>query len=162
VSGAERVDVTELARRLDALESADAVRHLKADYMSRCDASPRPSFTDLLWPDAVWQGYEAAEAGPLAGAETINAMLAGRSRFTFSMHCLTNESISVDGDVATGLWNLLEPCTVDSVGGIWQGGRYVDTFARRDGQWRFARMELHLRFRTRYEDGWHRTLVQPL
>jgi hypothetical protein len=162
VDADERVDVTELARRLDALESADTIRRLKADYMLRCDASPRPSFLDLLWPDAVWQGYEAATAGPLAGAETIDAMLSGRSRFTFSVHYLTNESISVNGDTAIGRWNLLEPCTVEGVGGIWQGGHYVDTFARRDGQWRFARMELHLRFRTRYEEGWHRTLVQPL
>jgi hypothetical protein len=60
---------------------------------------------------------EREDVTELAGAEPIDARLSGRSRFTFSVDYLTNESISV---------------------------------------------KLHLRFRTRYEDDWHRTLVRPL
>ena len=149
-----------LAHRLDVLESADAIRQLKTEYMQRCDEAPRPSFQDLLWPDAVWQGYLAAEAGPIVGSEAIDAMLgAPGNRFTFSVHYLANEQIQVDGDRAVGRWKLLEPCTVDGVGSLWQGGRYVDTFERREGAWRFARMELHLEFRTPYGERWR---VVPL
>ena len=149
--------------RVDVLESRDAVRHLKAGYMQRCDETPRPSFADLLWPDAVFQGYGAAESGPVVGAGAIDGMLSGgRQRFTFSVHYLTNEAITVGGDRARGEWKLLEPCTIDGGTGIWQGGRYVDAFERRDGTWRFTRIELHLEFRARYEEGWHRRRVYPL
>jgi SnoaL-like domain len=155
-------DLDAVLARLDALESQDAIRQLKATFMQRCDDVPRPSFMDLFWADAVWQGYGAAQAGPVAGTDIGDLLSRQPQRFTFSVHYVTNESITVSGDQAVGRWKLLEPCTCDGEIGIWQGGRYVDTFERRHGEWRFVRMELHLEFRTPYEDGWHRTPIMAL
>src|SRR5262249_4202593 len=110
-----------------------------------------------FWPDGVWEGRGGSAAGETRGAEAIGAMFAQRPpRLTFTVHYLTNESIQVDGNTATGQWKLLEPCTVRDQVAIWQGGRYEDTFECRDGEWRFSRLTLYLEYRTPFDEGWLR------
>jgi hypothetical protein len=155
--------ITRLERRLDQLESADQIRRLKARYMQWCDDRRGVDIGSLFWEDGVWEGAGASTAGTTTGAEAIAQMFAvSPPRLTFTVHYLTNESIEVDGDSATGAWKLLEPCTFRDEVALWQGGRYEDVFERRDGEWRFSRLKLFLEYRTPYEEGWLRNKVATL
>ncbi|GAA1694424.1 hypothetical protein MMUR_28820 [Mycolicibacterium murale] len=154
---------TDILARLDRLESAEAIRRLKATYMQWCDDRRGRDIGSLFWEDGTWEGAGASTAGTVTGAAAIGAMFEeAPKRLTFTVHYLTNESITVCGDTATGAWKLLEPCTFEDSRALWQGGRYEDTFERRGGEWRFTRMKLYLEYRTPYEEGWLRNKVVTL
>jgi hypothetical protein len=170
-----RADV-ELARRLDVVESRDAVRRLKAAYMQGLDDRLREGVADLFWDDAVWEGLpdrdpEGTTAASEPGGRTEGRTAIGRSFaeaagwMSFTAHFLTNEDIRVDGDRAVGRWKLLQACTAAGDGpgtAFWQAGVYSDDFERRDGVWRFAHLRLAMDFRTPFDEGWARTRMwQP-
>jgi hypothetical protein len=155
--------ITQLQQRLDRLESMDEIRRLKARYMQWCDDRRGADIGELFWEDGVWEGAGASSSGTTVGAQAIGEMFAAApARLTFTVHYLTNESIEVDGDRATGAWKLLEPCTFRDEVALWQGGRYEDVFERRNGEWRFSRLTLFLEYRTPYDEGWLRNRVAPL
>ncbi|HEX4507946.1 MAG TPA: nuclear transport factor 2 family protein [Alphaproteobacteria bacterium] len=144
-----------LVARLDVLESQDAIRALKAAYMQGCDDRKGRAIADLFWDDGVWEGIGGA-SGLYRGHEEIAAMFeAAPTRLTFTTHYLTNETITVKGDTATGQWKLLEPMVYRDTVALWMGGRYVDEFTRRDGEWRFSHLKLDVTFRTPFHKGWH-------
>lgn len=166
-----------LEARLDALESQDAVRRLKAAYMQGLDDRLRGAVADLFWEDAVWEGLpertpEGAEPASAAGGRIEGRAAIARSFvdaagwMSFTAHFLTNEDICVDGDRAVGRWKLLQACTAGPSGSsgtaFWQAGVYTDDFERRDGVWKFAHLRLAMDFRTPLDEGWARTRMwQP-
>lgn len=154
-------DLTMLRTRLDALEAQDAIRRLKARYMQWCDERRGTEIADLFWPDASWEALRGATGGTVTGSHEIGQMFA-TSPLTFTVHYLTNESIEVDGDRATGRWKLFEPCTFRDRVAIWQGGWYHDDFERRDGEWRIAHLRLAMDFKTPFEEGWLHTPIVDL
>ncbi len=149
-------DLHAVLQRLDRLESQDAVRQRQAEYMQACDDQRGAAIAGLFWPDGIWEGLGGAAGGRVQGHDAIAAMFeASPRRLSFTTHYLTNESISVDGDRATGHWKLLEPCTFQDRQALWMGGRYENDFERRDGVWRIRHLRLWVEFRTPYEKGWH-------
>lgn len=152
------------AARLLRLEAVEAVRKLKADYMQGLDDRLRGAVGELFWEDAIWESLPeripedgspssqrpARIVGRTAIAESFEAAAGWMS---FTSHFLTNESISVDGDRASGQWKLLQACTAGETA-FWQAGIYRDDFECRDGQWRFSHLRLALDFRTPYDTGW--------
>jgi hypothetical protein len=146
-----------LEARLATLEAQDAIRRLKARYMQWCDEQRGEQIADLFWEDGLWEARGISNAGEVRGAPAIAAMFGTTPpRLTFTVHYLTNESIAISGDRAVGEWKLFEPCTYRDEVAVWQGGRYVDHFERRAGEWRFSHLLLHLDFRTAYSEGWLR------
>src|SRR5215475_6532604 len=146
--------------RLDALESESAIRRLKATYMQWCDEKRGHEIASLFWPDGAWEAIGGATAD---GHAAIGEMFeASPARLTFTVHYLTNEAIDVLGDIASGRWKLLEPCTFRGEVALWQGGWYHDDFERRDGVWKFTRLRLKLDYRTPFEQGWVRTRFADL
>ncbi|MGE3990820.1 nuclear transport factor 2 family protein [Pseudorhodoplanes sp.] len=140
---------------MDQLESQDAIRRLKARYMQACDDRLGRAIADLFWPDGIWEATGPSTAGQVVGHDAIAAMFeASPRRLTFTTHYLTNEEIAVEGDHGAGSWKLFEPCTFQDRLALWMGGRYVDAFERRGGEWRFAHLKLHIEFRTPFEQGW--------
>lgn len=153
-------DYRQILDRLDALESEGAIRKLKATYMRWCDEKRGREIGDLFWEDGAWEAVGVtATVGRAAIADMFEASPA---RLTFTVHYLTNESIDVHGDAATGRWKLLEPCTFRGELPLWQGGWYLDDFERRDGVWKFARLRLKLDYRTPFDEGWVRTRFADL
>jgi hypothetical protein len=149
------VDFESLRRRVDTLESQDAIRRLKARYMQACDDRLGRGIADLFWPDGIWEATGPNTTGQVVGREAIAAMFeASPRRLTFTTHYLTNEAIEVESDRATGRWKLFEPCTFKDRLALWMGGHYVDVFKRRGGEWKFAHLRLHIEFRTPFEAGW--------
>lgn len=149
--------LNQILDRLDRLESESAIRRLKAEYMRACDEPRGAAVADLFWPDGVWEsvGGTSDSFGRLEGQGDIgDAFAANPSRYTFTTHYLTNESIEVDGDSAIGRWYLFEPLTHRGEQAYWMGGWYEDRFERRDGLWRFAHLRLSVTFRTPFDVGW--------
>ena len=142
-------------QRLDALESQDAIRRLKAEYMQACDDKRGRAVADLFWPDGIWEGVGQDSNNKATGHAAIADMFeASPRRLTFTTHYLMNESIQVNGDQGRGFWKILEPCTFRDQMALWMGGRYDNLFERRNGVWRFKHLKLYVEFRTPYEAGW--------
>ncbi len=133
---------TDLDRRLDVLESLEAIRTLKARYCAACDDDHNPETLGTLFAeDATW---EASNMGRAEGRAAIQAMLGavGRSgRIRNSAHHAINPILAVDGDRATGHWRLIMLYTANQPDGSVQYlriiGFYRETYVRRAGAWLF-------------------------
>lgn len=164
----DRVD--RLARRVDAAESTLALHELKSRYASLVDARFRRgavvgrarldavagAAAALFTEDGVWDGGPAL--GVARGREAIAARLA-EPTLVFSRHLFVQPRLAVDGDRASGRWDLLCPCTDADGTALWMSGYEDDTYARVDGVWLHASMSLTTVFVAPAGAGWPRVLA---
>jgi hypothetical protein len=88
-------------------------------------------------PDAL-DTHGTFEGGPRDVAEWANEQHG--LRWTRHQHYITNTSVDLDGDVAhTDTYYFIVLRRRDGTGQDFMGGRYVDRFERREGDWRIAR-----------------------
>ena len=131
--------VDDLARRVGDAESVLAIHALKARYA-----------------ELVWDG------GPALGVAEGRAAIAdrlARPTLVFSRHLFVSPRITVDGDRATGRWELLCPCTGADGTALWMSGQEDDVYRRVDGTWLHASMSLTTVFVSPVGDGWPRILA---
>ncbi len=142
-----------LEERILRLEDIEAIKQLKATYCFCVDDGEIDALMERFTDDAVWDG---GPMGRFEGREAIRAFLrALPEQLSFALHWVMNPHISVDGDVATGRWYLVEPCTTAGSGrAIWGAGRYEERYVRRDGEWKFQKVKLTPIFWTPYDEGW--------
>ncbi|MGD0881788.1 MAG: nuclear transport factor 2 family protein [Acidimicrobiales bacterium] len=157
--------VDQLAVRVDRAESVLAIYDLKARYGELVDARftrGRPvgaaemaglaaRAADLFTEDGVWDG------GPALGLARSRPEIARRlaePTLVFSRHLFVKPRIEVDGDRATGRWDLLCPCTRPDGTALWMSGYEDDTYARLAGTWLHASMTLTTVFVAPAGDGW--------
>ncbi len=149
----------DLFRRLDVLESEAAIRRLMAEYLEARDLGTGSGtyIAKLFTPDGVWEGVGrlAEVLGSHQGREAIERRFS--APLPFSVHFLTNESITIDADTAVGTWRYLQS-TVYKGQAVWVAGRYHNDFVRIEGQWKFQHVRIDAIFVTPYEDGWVKTL----
>ncbi len=149
----------DLFRRLDVLESEGAIRRLMAEYLEARDLGTGSGtyIAKLFTPDGIWEGVGrlAEVLGSHQGREAIERRFS--APLPFSVHFLTNESITIDADRAMGTWRYLQS-TVDKGQAVWVAGRYHNDFVRIEGQWKFQHVRIDAMFVTPYEDGWVKTL----
>jgi hypothetical protein len=151
----------DLARRIERLESIEAIKKLKHVYMHYCDlgyppAKLGPLFTD----DAVWTGKDF---GHHVGRPAIEAFFGGVSaQITFAAHLAMNSIIDVDNDNATGSWRILMPCTMVEAGrkiSRWMVGDYVEEYVRRNGIWLFSKIDYVNNFNVPFDQSWAESAV---
>jgi hypothetical protein len=149
----------ELIQRLDALESEGAIRRLMAEYLDARDLGTGSGthIAHLFSADGIWEGVGrlAEVLGSHQGRDAIERRFS--APLPFSVHFLTNESITIDGDTAVGTWRYLQS-TVYKGQAVWVAGRYHNDFVRIEGRWKFQRVRIDAMFVTPYEDGWVKTL----
>jgi hypothetical protein len=136
---------------MDELLDKQALHELLVRYcraVDRCDAELLAS---VYHPDAE------EDHGLYRGGipEFVDWVLGRQRRIQSSMHCILNEYFEVDGDVAHGesywMW-CARPARVagrpedDPRTLVTTGGRYIDRFERRSGEWRIARRRVVLEF----------------
>ena len=162
--------VERLERRLDVAESVLAIHDLKARYGHLVDARFSQGAvvgTDLLvdlagraaalfTEDGVWDGGPGL--GVARGREAIAARLASPT-LVFSRHLFLRPRIRVEGDHATGRWELLSPCTRPDGTSLWMSGYEDDAYARVDGIWLHRSMTLTTMFVSPAGTGWPRILA---
>jgi len=161
---AKRID--ELAARLQAAEDILAIQALKSRYGSLADArylpgggvKPREELeriagetARLFTEDAVWDG--GAGLGVCTGREAIYQRFL-EPTLLFSWHYFVKPEITVDGDRATGRWDILAPCTTADGRPHWMAGAEEDEYQRVDGAWLHSAMRLQLVFMAPHERGW--------
>ena len=104
------MDLTDLERRIRALEDIEAIKQLKYRYADACDRGyDADTLADLFTEDAIWDG---GVFGRYDGQEAIRNYFRGvSSDIVFAMHYMMNPIIEVDGDEARGAWYLFQTCT---------------------------------------------------
>jgi hypothetical protein len=154
-----------LEARVRALEDVEAIRKLKARYAELVDARyaegriAEPAAVEelagriaaLFTEDAVWDG--GAALGVCRGREAIRERMA-KPTLHFSWHYFVKPRIEVDGDSATGRWDLLAPCTTADERPMWMAGVEDDVYARVGGEWLHASMGLRVVFMAPHDRGW--------
>jgi hypothetical protein len=163
-------EVASLRRRVASSESVLALQALKARYGELVDrrfsagavvgaamlAEVAEAIAGLFTMDGVWDG------GPGLGTATGRPAIAARLRdstLVFSRHFFMNPRLDVDGDTATGRWDLLSPCRRADRTSYWMCGYEDDEYARVDGEWLHRSMRLTTVFMAPVGEGWTRVFV---
>lgn len=145
-----------LEARVQLQEDMMDILQLKARYCRAADCGwdrPKPDaagVADCFIVDGVW------DAGP--GFATLNGQSAIRNYFEskehpFGLHTVSNPIIHIDGDRATGQWQLLCPSVIENDQSILIGGIYDDEFVRTPDGWRFKTIRVTIVFNRRVEPG---------
>jgi len=166
--GASRQELDALRRRVEASEAVLAIMELKARYGDLVDGRFRrgepldagalgalaEEIAALFTEDAEWDG------GPALGVAVGRGAIAARMRqptVSFSRHLFVRPRITVDGDRASGRWDLLAPCTRPDGTAYWMCGVEDDEYARDGaGRWLHRRMKLSTVFMAPVEGGFGR------
>lgn len=138
------------------------IRRLIVAYLEALDRhQDAASIADLFSLDGVWEavGPRASILGTHRGQEAIKQRHA-HPAFSFSLHFLTNEAISVTGDEAVGTWMYLLTATLKERA-TWIAGRLQVDFIREGSTWKIKHMRVEPMFTTPYEDGWVKTPFAP-
>jgi hypothetical protein len=158
-SGSPTAAIEALRKRVDELESVQAINQLMTDYMYACDRpSDKGHYVGILFaPDGKWASF--GELGkPTWGATGYDELKKkfdrNVERMPFSAHYCTNSAVTVDGDTATGKWMYLQPCTYRDGTALWTAGEYANKFVRIDGKWLIAELTVSNYFTTPYDKGW--------
>jgi len=105
----------------------------------------------LFSEDAVWEG-----GGALGRCEGRDAI---RERFRaptlhYAWHFFVKPEIRVEGDRATGRWDVLALLTTNEGRAMWMVGVEHDAYARVDGRWLHTRMQLESQLMAPHDRGW--------
>ena len=151
--------VSDLERRVETLESIEAIKRLKHRYCAYCDDGyDADGIAAQFVDDGVWDA--GAAFGRYEGRAAIRAFFAGvSSQIVFAGHLVMNEIIDVDADCdsAHGRWWIIMPATMMVEGAktaIWLLGQYDDRYVRRDGVWMYQTLTVNIHFVKPHKDGW--------
>ena len=142
-----------LESRIQRLEDLHAIGQLRARYCQLLDDGNWASLAETFTEDGAFVGLSTAR-GRANLIEFFSGLAAGG--LTAWWHFSANETIDLDGDVATGMTWLYQPCVVDGEAQI-AAGRYTDQMVRCvDGQWRFQERKVTFFWWVPATDGWDR------
>ena len=151
------MSLEDLAKRVQVLEDIEDIKRLKHRYCGYCDDNyDADAIASLFAEDAVWDGQERGRSD---GREEIRAFFQrAPERLPFAIHKVMNPIIEVNGDRATGVWYLFQPCTyAEGNRAVWGSARYDEEYVRIDGEWKFQHLTLTSHFWTPFEKGWAET-----
>jgi hypothetical protein len=148
-----------LLQRLEVLEGESQVRRLMARYMDLCDvpraATEVSQLAELFTLDATWEGigsHTAQTFGQHQGREAVAAFVGSylppSEHFRLNLHCLTSESIRVEGGMAQGQWIMQQICTYADQRSELFGTRLTIDFRCVDGTWLIAHFRTQRLFNT--------------
>lgn len=144
--------VEHLKAQIQALESSEQIRQLKALAMYHADRQDAEAFAGLFCEDGVFIGVTQEHRGRQAIAKNLNFL-------PFAVHYIMNPIISVSGDRADARWYTLRP-QVDRTGvPSWTAGWYDDEYVRIAGEWRFKSVTIKYCFHSPYNTGWSKDRV---
>ncbi len=130
------------------IEDIEAIKALKYRYTRCLDLKLWDEFTDCMTPDcsADYAGLVFADRAAL-----VDYMSTNMGPGLISMHHVHHPEISVDGDVATGIWYLEDKVIVPGFDFALEGAAfYEDRYVRTPVGWKIARTG----YRRTYEASW--------
>ncbi len=145
-----------LEQRVRAIEDAQEIMQLKAQYCNAADcgwhrsANDADTIASLFAEDGLW---DCGSYGRAKGREAIRASFkAMDNTFKLDFHLLGTPVIKVDGDTASGEWHGFFPVIVEGQA-AWLGGIYNDEFVRTPEGWKFKKLKLTGAFSGKNEQG---------
>jgi ketosteroid isomerase-like protein len=130
------MDTTPTAEALGRLLDTEAIRECLMRYSRGIDRLDREILLSVYWPDAV-DDHGVFVGGPEDFVDWAFAM--HRATHLSHQHAILNHTIDLDGDVAhTEAYYFF--VSLNHEGAPWSigGGRYLDRFEKRGGEWRIA------------------------
>jgi ketosteroid isomerase-like protein len=127
-----KLNQAELRTLLDKAQIHDALMR----YSRGVDRGDGELVMSCFHPDATLD----MGRGPMSAAALAEGI--AKMTATGAMHFIGNEYVEVDGDTAYGETYFISYATITDSGHPAtrsRGGRYLDRFERRDGQWKIAR-----------------------
>jgi hypothetical protein len=117
---------------LDAALSRDAIRTLLTGYCRGVDRGDKDLLASVYWDDSTVISGVVNASGPEFASAIVDYVTAN---LDYCFHSIANEWIEVKGDHGVGEHYIIAHM---SVGGqdIMTGGRYIDSYERRDGIWK--------------------------
>lgn len=115
-----------------------ALRKLVHRYCRAVDRGDAATLRDLYHPDAT-DAHGAFSSGP--AADLVAQIMAARPFLRSMQHHVTTMNFAIDGSVAEGEIYMLATHTLDAGDrdvDVTVGGRYLDTYEKRDDEWRFT------------------------
>lgn len=126
------------------LEDKDAIRDLLYTYCFKMDSGAFDEWAELFAEDGVFVPLPDQEvAGRAAIRAFIGTVLSETGDGPTRKHLTINPVISIDGDKATALSNVLVALESGDGIAIALAGRYEDALVREQGTWRFQRRAVH-------------------
>lgn len=125
-----------------AADEKDAIREQMALYCYALDACRFEDVAALFADDGEWTTSYGTAHGQAEIAALLDSNIPKPGEGPQRKHYITNIIVRVDADRATATSDYL--IVREGDGGLLpvMGGRYNDTFVKRDGTWLFARKEL--------------------
>ena len=142
-------DDTDFARRLDTLESKDAIRELTASY---CFAVAEDRGTDIVAMFTT-DGVFKSRGNEFVGTEGLTEMYSSIGAEATPKPYIQNHVIDVDGDHATGRCGV-EIRMVRKGEAYTVAGHYFDTYRRENGRWLFAERDFRTFHWVPLSKGW--------
>ena len=144
-------DIEAMARRLTELDDLQAIRDQQARYGRALDWDDEELLAQVFWPDAeIDYGFFVGR-----GDEFVPALMnITRQSGCRPWHAISGQTAALDGPAAADAECYFLGCsTLSDVTGDTEiqliGGRYVDRFEKRGGEWRVSRRTLICDFRYR-------------
>lgn len=175
------MSITELTQTVKALQAsvdrltAEAdIRKIQARYMVLCD-TPCPEagvdtdeerierIVGLYTEDAVWEGvgsYYDNQFGRSTGRDSIRKHFQGfwgqkrDPALVLNVHYLTTETITVEGDEATGHWVHIQPWIFSDGSSLLRSSRLWNRFRKTAGTWLISRTRTENVFVAPLTPGW--------
>ena len=134
------MDIEELARRVRAIEDAEAIKKLHQRYMDLMDDLRYGEVPDLFTEDAE---VDVRGSGPKRGRGEIQKLYFGlrdqKKGVRDNCHLAVHPDITVNGDTATGTWLIY--MLYEDPEGAWVQGRNEVEYRREDGRWKIHRLK---------------------
>jgi len=138
----------ELARRLDHIESRQAIADLASNYCHGFDKRDEACFLSIWWPDCVWNigppfGSFEGHSGIKSALHDVLWPAWGISQHVTANHVVTFQ----DPDHAVARCDV--DCTgtlTDSPAATFVGATYTDYAERRHGEWKIARRDVQIHY----------------
>jgi hypothetical protein len=149
----------DVLRRLDELESKAAIEQLMVAYMAAADRQADKGIyvAALFTEDGRWDSV-GPHGNPDWTAVGRDALIRkfdrNVDRMPFAAHFLTNGTVQLDGDTATGQWMYFQACTYRGDQPLWIAGSYDNEFRRVDGTWLISHLRVNNFFTTPFDKGW--------
>jgi hypothetical protein len=151
--------IARIEARLGELTDRQAIGELIVEYNRACDlpADKGAAVAACFTPDGRWDsvGPHANPAWSATGRAALTAKFDRNvGRMPFSAHFVTNGTVRLDGDRATGSWTYFQTATYRDGTALWIAGRYLAELTRLEGCWLIDHLRVHNWFTSPYASGW--------
>ena len=120
------------AQAIEALLARDDIRRLVAAYCRGVDRGDVKLLAGIFWDDSMVISGIVDAPGPAFASQIVKYVTAN---LQYCFHSIANEWIEIKGDHAVGEHYVLAQTRAQSRN-VMTGGRYLDRYARRNGEWR--------------------------